>query len=52
MGDFTGKKSKRKQTAAMNEMNAMIQGQVDEFKGQQQIAQDRADQTRQQYEDF
>lgn len=52
MGDFTGKKSKRKQTAAMNDMNAMIQGQVDEFKGQQQTAQDRANQTRQQYEDF
>jgi len=52
MGDFTGKKSKRKQTATMNEMNTMIQGQVDDFKGQQQIAQDRADQTRQQYEDF
>ena len=52
MGDFFGKKSKRKQTAAMNEMNAMIQGQVDEFKGKQQVAQDRADQTRQQYEDF
>ena len=52
MGDTFGKKSKRRQTATMNEMNAMIQGQVDEFKGQQQIAQDRADQTRQQYEDF
>jgi len=52
MGNFFGKKSKRKQTAAMNEMNQMIQGQVDEFKGQQQVAQDRADQTRQQYEDF
>ena len=52
MGDFTGKKSKRKQTAAMNDMNAMIQGQVDEFKGKQQVAQDRADKTRGQYEDF
>jgi len=52
MGDFTGKKSKRKQTATMNEMNAMVQGQVDDFKGQQQIAQDRADKTRGQYEDF
>jgi hypothetical protein len=52
MGDFFGKKSKRKQTAAMNEMNQMIQGQVEDFKGQQQIAQDRADKTRQQYEDF
>lgn len=52
MGDFFGKKSKRKQTTAMNDMNAMIQGQVDEFKGKQQTAQDRADKTRQQYEDF
>ena len=25
MGDFTGKKSKRKQTAAMNNMNQMIE---------------------------
>jgi|TARA_R110002073_G_scaffold316072_1_gene488837 hypothetical protein len=52
MGDFFGKKSKRKQTTAMNEMNAMIQGQVDDLKGQQQIAQNRADKTRGQYEDF
>ena len=52
MGDFTGKKSKRKQTAAMNDMNEMIQGQVDEFSAKQQVAQDRADKTRQQYENF
>jgi len=52
MGDFTGKRSKRNQTATMNQMNAMIQTQTDEFKGQQQIAQGRADKTRQQYEDF
>jgi len=52
MGDFTGKKSKRKQTAAMNDMNQMIQGQVDEFGVKQQVAQDRADKTRQQYENF
>ena len=52
MGDFFGKKSKRRQTAAMNDMNQMIQGQVDEFKGKQQVAQDRADKTRGQYEDF
>jgi len=52
MGDTFGKKSKRRQTSAMNDMNAMIQGQVDEFKGKQQIAQDRADKTRGQYEDF
>jgi len=47
-----GKSAKRKQTAAMNEMNEMVQLQVDEFKGKQQIAQDRADKTRGQYEDF
>jgi len=52
MGDFFGKKSKRNQTATMNQMNAMIQKQTEEFKGQQQIAQGRADKTRQQYEDF
>ena len=47
-----GKSAKRKQTATMNEMNTMVQGQVDEFKSKQQIAQDRADKTRGQYEDF
>lgn len=52
MGDFTGKKSKRKQTAAMNEMNEMIQGQVDDFKNAQGVAQDRADKTRAEYEAF
>ena len=52
MGDFFGKKSKRKQTAAMNEMNEMIQGQVDDFKNAQQVAQDRADKTRAEYEAF
>ena len=52
MGDFTGKKSKRKQTAAMNEMNEMIQSQVDDFKNAQGVAQDRADKTRAQYEAF
>jgi len=52
MGDFFGKKSKRKQTAAMNEMNQMIQGQVDMFGEERTVAQDRADKTRQQYEDF
>jgi len=52
MGDFFGKKSKRKQTAAMNEMNAMIQGQVDEFKGKQQTAQEVADQSRADYANF
>lgn len=52
MGDFTGKRSKRKQTATMNDMNAMIQDQTDAFQGQQQVAQKRADTTRRQYEDF
>ena len=52
MGDFTGKRSKKKQTQTMNQMNEMIQKQTEEFKGQQQAAQGRADKTRQQYEDF
>ena len=52
MGDFTGKRSKKNQTNTMNQMNEMIQKQTEEFKGQQQIAQGRADKTRQQYEDF
>jgi|TARA_R110002072_G_scaffold5429_1_gene34982 hypothetical protein len=52
MGDFFGKKSKRRQTAAMNDMNAMIQGQVDEFKGKQQTAQEVADQSRADYANF
>ena len=52
MGDFTGKKSKRKQTAAMNEMNAMIQGQVDEAAGFRETAQQVADQSRADYANF
>lgn len=52
MGDFFGKKSKRKQTATMNDMNEMIQGQVDMFGEERIAAKDRAAQTRQQYEDF
>ena len=52
MGDFFGKKSKRKQTSTMNQMNSMIQGQVDMFGKERTVAQDRADKTRQQYEDF
>ena len=52
MGDFFGKKSKRRQTATMNEMNRMIQNQVDEFKSAQQVAQDQALETRGQFEDF
>ncbi len=52
MGDFFGKKSKRKQTAAMNEMNAMIQDQVDMFGDRQQQAQEQADRTRADFEAF
>ena len=52
MGDFTGKRSKRKQTATMNQMNEMIQGQVDESKAYRGQAQSVADKTRKQYEDF
>ena len=52
MGDFTGKKSKRRQTATMNAMNAQIQEQVDMFGEERDVARDRAAQTRQQYEDF
>ena len=52
MGDFFGKGAKAKQTAMMNQMNEMIQGQVDEFKGAQEVAQDRADKTRAEYEAF
>jgi len=47
-----GKKAKRRQRAAMNEMNAMVQKQADEFKAKQEVAQERADKTRSQYEDF
>lgn len=52
MGDFFGKKSKRKQTAAMNEMNAMIQGQVDESASERTSAQQAADASRAQYDAF
>ncbi len=52
MGDFFGKKSKRSQTAIMNEMNQMIQDQVKTFGEERVVAQDRANQTRQQFEDF
>ena len=52
MGDFFGKKSKRKQTATMNDMNAMIQGQVDEAAGFRETAQQTADQSRADYANF
>ena len=52
MGDFFGKRSKRRQTATMNEMNRMIQDQVDQF-GQERIeAKEQAQQTRARFEDF
>ena len=52
MGDFTGKRSKRRQTATMNEMNEMIQGQVEDFKGERADAQAALDAQRAQYEAF
>jgi len=52
MGNFTGKQSKRRQTATMNEMQQMIQSQVDESRVEKAAAQARADKTRKQYEDF
>ena len=52
MGDTFGKQSKRKQTSAMNAMNAKIQEQVDMFGKDRTVARDRAAETRQQYEDF
>ena len=47
-----GKKAKRRQRAAMNEMNEMVQGQVDYFQEQQQKAQNIADQTRAEFDAF
>jgi len=52
MGDFFGKGAKANQTATMNQMNEMIQGQVDMFGEERIAAKDRADKTRGQYEDF
>ena len=45
-----GKKAKRRQRAAMNEMNAMVQAQAEEFKAKQQVAETKAAETRAQYE--
>ena len=45
-----GKKAKRRQRAAMNEMNEMVQIQAEEFKTKQQAAEQKADETRKQYE--
>ena len=47
-----GKKAKRRQRAAMNEMNEMVQGQVDYFQEQQQNAQNITDQTRADFDAF
>ena len=43
MGDFFGKRSKRRQTATMNQMNQMIQEQVEMYTTKQQEAQAQAD---------
>ena len=47
-----GKKARRRQRRAMNEMNQMVQGQVDYFQEQQQNAQNIADQTRAEFDAF
>ena len=45
-----GKKAKRRQRAAMNKMNEMVRIQAEEFKTKQQAAEEKADETRTQYE--
>ena len=52
MGDFFGKRSKRRQTATMNQMNQMIQEQVDMYTTRQEEAQAQADATRADFEAF
>ena len=52
MGDFFGKKSKRRQTATMNAMNQKIQEQVDMFAQERTEAKDKAAKTRGQFEAF
>ena len=52
MGDFTGKRSKRRQTATMNQMNQMVANQLEDFRGRQQVAQDAVDAQRAQFEAF
>ena len=52
MGDFFGKRSKRRQTATMNEMNRMIQDQVNQFEQERVEAREQAQQTRGRFEDF
>ena len=52
MGDFFGKRSKRRQTATMNQMNQMIQEQVDMYTTRQEEAQAQVDATRADFEAF
>ena len=47
-----GKKAKRKQRATMNEMNEIVQAQVDDYKGRQQVAQQAVGEQRAQFEGF
>ena len=47
-----GKKAKRRQRAAMNRMNRMVQDQVEDFQGRQVEAQQAADIQRGEYEAF
>ena len=47
-----GKKAKRKQRAAMNEMNEMVQAQADDYAARQQIAQENVNLQRGRFEDF
>ena len=52
MGDFFGKKAKKNQTNAMNQMMKMAQSQVDDFKLQQRDAKKVADASRDDYNAF
>ena len=47
-----GKRAKRRQRAAMNKMNQMVQDQVTDFQGRQVEAQEALDLQRTQFEDF
>ena len=52
MGDFFGKKSKRRQTATMNQMNQMIQERLKDLQGRRGEAQEALDLQRTQFEGF
>ena len=52
MGDFFGKKAKKRQRAAMNRMNAMVQQQVERTNLQQEEAKLQADKTRESFDAF